>query len=76
MLAARREREISTTFQWEGGREGVRKEGREEGEGGGKNQVSYKGIEVKMGLNFIATLEARRPFLILKENYFYPKIST
>lgn len=38
--------------------------------------IIKKRTEIRISLNFIATLEARRQFSVLKENYFYLKIST
>lgn len=54
-----------------GGKKKESEEGRQEGKSWEVNkQVLYRGTEIiSESLNFIATLEARRKFTILKENY-------
>lgn len=57
-----------------GGRERQREGGGESETERENKQVSYKGTEIRMGMNFLSNDGSQKT--ILKENYFHPKIST
>ena len=57
-----------------GGRERQREGGGESETETENKQVSYKGTEIRMGMNFLSNDGSQKT--ILKENYFHPKIST